>query len=249
MRRDLEVAIYFRDISYGKLPFPVFMPERPILGKVNEDTSMFTDYFSGQTYINTDLSYGMGLPDGFNYSIELKKLKKRRPFKKIADLYRNYWLSVEKYLYVYDIETGRFCPVEKEQIEEKTGVRFPIELTEDINKLNEAYINGDEKTIEQMESKYEEEDNIDTEIPEIKIPISEAISLIKRDIKAQDEAVKRAIIAIYRSFKLNDPLMKSNVLIIGPTGSGKTALVRAIGKVFDYPVCIEDMTRYTETGV
>jgi len=37
-------------------------------------------------------------------------------------------------------------------------------------------------------------------------------------------------------------------LIIGPTGVGKTEIIRSIANVFNVPVCIEDMTRYTDTG-
>jgi len=42
--------------------------------------------------------------------------------------------------------------------------------------------------------------------------------------------------------------MKSNIFVYGPTGVGKTEIVRTIGKMFDIPVLVEDMTRYTSAG-
>ena len=38
------------------------------------------------------------------------------------------------------------------------------------------------------------------------------------------------------------------IVIVGPTGVGKTEIVRTIGKLFDIPVLVEDMTRYTSAG-
>ena len=44
------------------------------------------------------------------------------------------------------------------------------------------------------------------------------------------------------------PIERSNVLLIGPTGSGKTLLVQALAKVLNVPVVIGDATTFTEAG-
>jgi ATP-dependent Clp protease ATP-binding subunit ClpX len=43
-------------------------------------------------------------------------------------------------------------------------------------------------------------------------------------------------------------LEKSNIMLIGPTGSGKTLLARTLARVLDVPFCVSDATSLTETG-
>jgi len=71
----------------------------------------------------------------------------------------------------------------------------------------------------------------------------------------QDEAKKTLAVAVYnhykRIFKKDDSdveLNKSNVMMLGPTGVGKTLLAQTLAKILDVPIAITDATTLTEAG-
>lgn len=71
----------------------------------------------------------------------------------------------------------------------------------------------------------------------------------------QDEAKKTLAVAVYnhykRIYKTADSdveLAKSNVLLLGPTGVGKTLLAQTLAKMLDVPIAITDATTLTEAG-
>lgn len=70
----------------------------------------------------------------------------------------------------------------------------------------------------------------------------------------QDEAKKILAVSVYNHYKRinshikNVELQKSNILLLGPTGSGKTLLAQTLAKVLDVPFTIVDATAFTEAG-
>lgn len=74
-------------------------------------------------------------------------------------------------------------------------------------------------------------------------------------IVGQDYAKKVMSVAVYNHYKrvaseTNDDIEieKSNMLMVGPTGSGKTYMVRTLAKLLDVPLAITDATSLTEAG-
>jgi ATP-dependent Clp protease ATP-binding subunit ClpX len=73
---------------------------------------------------------------------------------------------------------------------------------------------------------------------------------------SQEQAKKVLSVAVYNHYKrvnagqsVDDvELGKSNVMLVGPTGSGKTLLAQTLAKVLDVPFCIADATSLTEAG-
>ena len=94
--------------------------------------------------------------------------------------------------------------------------------------------------------------------------VTEGINLLKpKDIKAkldeyvigQDEAKKVLSVAVYNHYKriLNSKksdveIQKSNILMLGPTGSGKTYLAQTLARILNVPFAIADATTLTEAG-
>ena len=71
----------------------------------------------------------------------------------------------------------------------------------------------------------------------------------------QEKAKKVMSVAVYNHYKrvfadMNDDIEieKSNMLMIGPTGSGKTYLVKTLARLLDVPLAITDATSLTEAG-
>lgn len=90
------------------------------------------------------------------------------------------------------------------------------------------------------------------------IPMPQKICAILNDyVVGQDQAKKILAVAVYNHYKRleyvqsgnNDvELNKSNILLIGPTGSGKTLLAQTLAKILDVPFTMADATSLTEAG-
>ena len=97
----------------------------------------------------------------------------------------------------------------------------------------------------------------DSEDSEKKLPIPVEIkSILDEYVIGQDQAKKILSVAVYNHYKrLKDAskkddveLGKSNILLLGPTGSGKTLLAQTLARLLDVPFTIADATTLTEAG-
>ena len=123
-----------------------------------------------------------------------------------------------------------------------------VELCNEI--LDEEFLENKDKDAEGKETKTEEKP----------IPKPHEIkAYLDQYIIGQDDAKKVLSVAVYNHYKRlkhnkNSDLkntveiQKSNILLVGPTGSGKTLLAQTLAKMLDVPFAVADATTLTEAG-
>jgi len=108
---------------------------------------------------------------------------------------------------------------------------------------------GDEEEVRSSSKPHEERTHI------LYTP-KEMYAMLDEYIIGQESAKKTLAVAVYNHYKRifrnnqddDTTLAKSNVLLIGPTGSGKTLLAQTIARFLNVPIAIADATNLTEAG-
>jgi ATP-dependent Clp protease ATP-binding subunit ClpX len=102
----------------------------------------------------------------------------------------------------------------------------------------------------------DEERNVAEAITQVPTP-SEIKDTLDQYVIGQERAKRTLAVAVYNHYKrINAPagrdndveLDKSNILLLGPTGVGKTLLAQTLARILDVPVTIADATTLTEAG-
>jgi ATP-dependent Clp protease ATP-binding subunit ClpX len=93
--------------------------------------------------------------------------------------------------------------------------------------------------------------------PKLRIPRpSEIKAILDEYVVGQDRAKKTLAVAVHNHYKRIETrlevddveLQKSNILVLGPTGSGKTLLAQTLARILNVPFTIADATTLTEAG-
>ena len=115
-----------------------------------------------------------------------------------------------------------------------------------------------EVCMEIVEDELYEHEDIETENTDFEINLvkpREMKALLDENVIGQEEAKKVLAVAVYNHYKRilsqkesSVELQKSNVIMLGPTGSGKTLLAQTLAKIINVPFAIADATALTEAG-
>ena len=100
-------------------------------------------------------------------------------------------------------------------------------------------------------------DDVEVELKDVPKP-KDIRAILDQYVIGQDEAKKTLSVAVYNHYKRINmgqgknnedvELAKSNILMIGPTGSGKTLLAQSLARILNVPFAIADATALTEAG-
>ena len=99
-------------------------------------------------------------------------------------------------------------------------------------------------------------EDVEVELKDVPKP-HDIRAILDQYVIGQDEAKKTLSVAVYNHYKrINSTqpkgddveLQKSNILMIGPTGSGKTLLAQSLARILNVPFAIADATSLTEAG-
>lgn len=145
-----------------------------------------------------------------------------------------------------------FCGTEytEKEIKDFKRVLFKSPMEDDI-RICDNCLQHCEETLEQLKNSMESKKEVQA------VDMDLTPDIIKQGLDewiiGQEKAKYKVSIALYNHYKrlrkkTDVKIQKSNIMLVGPTGSGKTEIVRALAEQLKVPYTIEDVTNITSAG-
>ena len=244
---------YSCSIMFNRIDFKdkiLFLPMCLCIGEYDKENDLFFDYMSNSVLPNINDSAYLGTSVSFGHVRNLSIIFKQNKRFSLKNSLLKYVSALRKEIIMatFDVDSKKYvfktCDVD-EIDEEDFIITFPTK-TEQIERLKEER-EMLEKVIDELGEEYAKSLQPEEDEKEL-IKISDLYEGVKSEVISQDSQVKKIITAIYKNLMFDGREMKSNILIYGPSGVGKTQILRSLSKRIGIPLWIEDMTKYTESG-
>ncbi len=240
--RASEFAAIFKRIVSPDGTMEEFVPVKIVEGYYYQEEECFIDteqnvYPHIASLVNYGNVYGgrTSILDiiNNNQDISIKDIK--------SELLKN----VEKYRYYRsdEVDADEFGYVITRDKETNESMIFVDKDAEFYYSMYHYDSSEEEETEEfpQTKEKIETYDSIKKMYP------SEIIERIKKTVKGQDEAIEKIVTILWMRYRYPE-LGKTNMMVVGSTGVGKTEIFRQIKKIFNVPVAIYQTTGNSQVG-
>lgn len=251
MKKHLQIATLFMKTLENE-NLEIFIPVRVLIGKTDENEMRFYDLLSQKSYYWLDSYSDDENYVGFHEHRTLESVIKQYPHMPIFDILNEYLKKQKERVYFYALENGDvgdFClrslPINEFREKYKLNVTYNY-FPDNLNEIDFKRLDKDQKLFmeHQKQQKQNQEEDNESSLPSI----NQVYDNIRKHIFCQDKPIKRILTAIYRNLAFEDPRLKANIFLYGPTGVGKTAIINQIGKNLGLPVVVEDATAFTVAG-
>ena len=220
MKTNLEVAIIFKKKKNADGVF-IYTPHHVVVGRKDERTEEFVTK-SGKRYpymLGNEVNYGYGLRQNIVLRPEDRNLIKKYPKEYIKNYALGYFETIQNFKYQFCIpKVGDYENVELHILTPFNSYRT---IETDIA-LAKRILKRDEL-----------------------FDAKKLVTELKDKVIGQDKAIDEIVSILWQNSRSE---VKNNILLIGPTGVGKTEIIRNIAKSLNIPTVIADATSLTAAG-
>ena len=228
MGKKIELAIIFKRIRMNEFE-EEFIPEKVIEGTYNSFDRCFLD-LDDMPYLH--MAEPMLAGKVFGSRLVIEEGEKELTEERIENAKTFFLDEASKYTYVRNRQKSYYI-IQKNK-ENNDEILYEDSETPEIYGLFQ----------EEYRELHPTGEEIDTEI---KMTPSEITTKIKETIKGQDEAIEKIVTSLWVTKKFKE-MTKKNMLVIGPTGVGKTAIFRKLEKILELPLTIFSVPGLSQAG-